>query len=284
MSTLKRKGSEKDPAIDSLKKRRLSLSLIRSTASNSYHSNSQRFLPFHLRVLESLYAETNPLRAEDQPHLKGEDSLEAEIITLIEKFQQNQPRLLQAKREASRWQGIHQEALLLQCKNRNDEPKYPVHSIVSPQKSAAAMGRLGSCRLWSPLMAPYPSVMITGSQQIMENNHYESFQIISSLLGKRRKNIDGEFRKQTAPYQALLVAAKGRIKNLQAKLDAQTKSLDKARREIVDKLLSSSDSGEGDRGYEFVQIPQTERNSGSLTTCKIQLWTMLVHDLSKIMD
>lgn len=284
MSTVKRNGPEKGQAIDPLKRRRLSISLIQSSASNSHHSNSQCFLPFHLCVLESLYAETNQLRAEDQPNMKGEDSLEAEIITLITKFQQNQPQLLRAKREVSRWQGIHQEALLVQSKERKDVPKYPVHSTLSPQKSAAAMSRLGACRQWSPLMAPYSSGMISGSKQLMETTHHESFQIISNLLGKRRKNVVAEFRKQVAPYQALFDAAKDRIKNLQVRLDVQTKSLDKARREILEKLLSSSDSSEGDRVPDFVQIPQAERNSRSLTTCKIQLWTMLVRDLSKVMD
>lgn len=308
---INRKRSIMDDSVDTpLAKRTKDDSTEATTlVSSCPKSGTSQFQCFHLLLLQSLYDTEDciPLGSADDDSLGNvsddgdydemtDDTVDDRLWNKARKFVKDREDLLKLKKEASRVNGVHQEALDYleehgQGRGSSTAPSTPsggkpTGSSWQPSADDSVPHRFGKHpSISSPNCLKFfsPQRPTTSSQS--PNNCQtpaQCFALVAHLLKSKCEEFNGSVKNRSNIYGPMLQEVEEKIDVLQGKLRILKEStLSKQKRKVEDLLsraLLSSSMDNTDPAVASVQFG----NFVSKLETKLQLWSILAADLKDV--
>ena len=260
------------------------------------------FLPFHLRVLKSLYDYDD---GEDLTPTK--DTWDA-----IEGFLKNRQNLINFKTNAVRYRAIHKQALRFASKHASTQQSTtsaiattttattPVSSPLVHKINTPRSGGLKSVTTTPSYTLHRPSQLLqrtpNGSAKANKQQQQRGpFILVARILEQRAKNVDSTFQDNVKrPYKPLLQRIRQTIEQLQVVKQRHTQALSLQNQKISKQILSinvysssrvpqENVSAIADRIREERLRSDAERSRSAATESKIRLWTLLEQELKQLL-
>ncbi|GKY95394.1 hypothetical protein MPSEU_000501000 [Mayamaea pseudoterrestris] len=253
---------------DSLDRRRLSFTNQHKLLTTQ-SSSEPAFLPFHLKLLQALYAD------------RSNEFIDDMIFESIHHFLNNRQHVVKAKKEALRLKGIHEQATKLSDTEREKQLVADEHLFARKRKSTSPQYHA------SPILS-----LSMQSPHMMMHMHpatrNEPFGMVARLLHLRYQRSQLEFENKANLYKELLNAVQCEITNLEEQLAESRSKFNERMSKTLEQLLSTSSHQEG------VDTNKSLRNDKSISDMEgqsqaaelaftIRLWQQLDLDLKQML-
>uniref|UniRef100_A0A7S3L8P4 Uncharacterized protein n=1 Tax=Amphora coffeiformis TaxID=265554 RepID=A0A7S3L8P4_9STRA len=271
---------------------------IRSTNAVMVASDKttpSRFLPFHFKMLKSLYdsAEEEEAKAVNTASPGGSDKEDSNeplmpddvIWQGIEAFLRHRAQILQSQKEAEQAEGAHLAAL--SYLGKSSSVGSASRSVASESPDPIFRRRTREQAIHSPSILESPLnkslhrsfASLAGSNQITGQRN--PFRLVSVLLQKHAQSIQTQYSESAEPFRQLAVFVKQRMSTLEKEADNLQHALGQSTRVWRQQLLESPRSPPSARHAEQLEA---RRSTLAAIQAKLQLWKLLHHDLQEIMQ
>ena len=277
----------------SLEKRRLTSSVNTNAGTTATEKTTpSRFLPFHFKMLKSLYDSTEEESKIDNASPGGtekEDKNEAlmpddAIWQSMEAFTKQRAKILQAQKEAEQAQAVHLAALSYLGKSSSlaspsrrvgGESPDPIFRRRSHEQATHSPSILQS-PLNKSLHTSFAS--LAGSSQTTGQRN--PFRLVSVLLQKRAMSIQTQYSGSAGPFRKLHVFVKQQMSVLESESEYLQQALGQSTLSWRQQLVESPRSPPSATHAEQSEV---RRSVLAAIQAKLQLWKLLHHDLQEIM-
>lgn len=285
-----------------MNKKRRALDGSTNAAVETTGNSPSRFLPFHLRMLKSMYDtldeegkiyNTNPEGSSaKQDDKRGTISAPGDAIWKgIETFLKQRNKLLQAQKESLKAEGAHSAALSHLCKKSSSSStglspsRTGESSTSSPdpifRRRTHEQATHSPSILQSPLNKSLHTTFasLAGSSQTTGQRH--AFRLVSVLLHKRAVSVQRQYHATAAPFVELHTFVQNQITALEDQVDDLQQALGRSTRSWRKQLVESPRSPPS---ATHAEQSEERRSALAAVQAKLQLWKFLHQDLQETMQ